>query len=265
MAKAPYGPNGPYIGKFGASIGYLLNGQPIIRAFPHKSNKPLTLPRKNSCGKITLISNFLGNMTGFLKITFGAEARGTVKNWYNLAMQYNNPNAVKGYFPNLEMDYSKVILSRGSLRQPVNVQVERVENQVRFSWDVTDGDKWNSEQVMMMVYFPEDGATKFVTSGAKRIKGEDFVPVDQNQTDSPMETFITFVSDDRQDFSDSLYTGNLNAVATVYSEQQSKVMVTEKDEQHKILDMVRNFKNMGIAVADIVKATGLTIEEIERL
>lgn len=31
------------------------------------------------------------------------------------------------------------------------------------------------------------------------------------------------------------------------------------------LDIARNFKNLGVAIADIAKGTGLTIEEIEKL
>jgi len=38
-----------------------------------------------------------------------------------------------------------------------------------------------------------------------------------------------------------------------------------KDEQKKALEIARNFRNMGVAIEEIAKATGLSVHEIEVL
>jgi len=54
-----------------------------------------------------VINEFFSGMKQLLKTGFGPEARGTTKNYQNLANEYNKPNALKGYLPDVEIDYSK--------------------------------------------------------------------------------------------------------------------------------------------------------------
>lgn len=210
MAKLPHGPFGPFIGKAGPLIGYLLNGQAVIRAVAQPTHKPLTLPQVNNCSKLSLVNKLISGMSMFLKITFGPESRGTTKNWQNLAVQYNNPAAIKGYHPNLEIEYSKVVLSHGNLTPAVNATVTQNEAEIIFNWDGSAGT--SGDRVMMLLYFPHDHTVVYETGGLKRSVGSDKLLINNSDINMHMEAFITFKSEDGENFSDSVYIGSLNRI-----------------------------------------------------
>ncbi len=280
MAKAPQGIMGPFSGKAGTVIGYTLNGQHLIRSLPHVSTKKPTTEVKNNRGKLKVLSAFIRHMDEYLIMAFTPEARGTVKNWHNLAIQYNNPTAIKGYYPDLEIDYPNVVLSRGNLKQPVNTRVERTEGGLKFSWDVNEEDKWSKDQVMIMAYFPGDHSTEYETGGAKRSDGEDTLVIPKCMMKLAMEIFISFVSNDRQEFSNSLYVGRIEAIeadpkslkaepAKAIKAKPSKKQTIEyegkNEARQQLMEVARNLKTIGVSVADIAQATKLSVEEIETL
>jgi len=47
--------------------------------------------------------------------------------------------------------------------------------------------------------------------------------------------------------------------------ENSIAFAKEEAEEKKALDIAREFKKMGLAIEDIAKGTGLSIEEIEKL
>ena len=46
---------------------------------------------------------------------------------------------------------------------------------------------------------------------------------------------------------------------------KSHSVAKEEAEEKKALDIAREFKKMGLAIEDIAKGTGLSVEEIENL
>jgi len=271
---------GGFSGKAGTVVGYNLNGQDLMRALPRPSTKKPTDKTINNRGKIKLLTSFLSNMHDFLMMTFRPEARGTVNNWYNLAIKYNNPQAIKGTFPNLEIDYGKVVLSKGTLEQPVNPKAERTADGVKFSWDVSKLDQNSKDQVMLMIYFPHNHYSLSETGGARRSEGSDTVEVHQEILNNKMELYISFVSNDREEFSNSLYIGSIEALPEEATPEKkivekaiekadkkglSKTQLSPETIAHrKALDIAKNFKALGtLSDIDIANATGLTVEEVE--
>jgi hypothetical protein len=63
---------------------------------------------------------------------------------------------------------------------------------------------------MMMAYFPEEESAFYQTSGARRIAGQDLLPLPASVLDKRMELYIAFVADDRLSVSDSVYLGRIN-------------------------------------------------------
>lgn len=304
MGKIPFGILGPVYGKAGNIVGYVLNGQHIVKAVPAKTTKPMTKPRKTSCGRISEISEFFSPMKTFLRVAFSPAARGTTENWYNLAMKYNNPHVVKGAFPNLEIDYPKAVLSMGPLEKPVNPLVTLLDDQVTFNWEVVEADKWLEGEAMLMVYFPETNAAVYKISGMRRDVGEDSVTINQKQKNMMMVAYMTFVSSDRQTFSDSVYVGTIIPEGAQTAFKKVKVTEVKKEVEivvsgpgvkkkeknaekapsvlkmdksalpmddleaaayQKTLAVAYNFKKMGIPLLDIAVGTGLPLAIIEGL
>ncbi|MCD0490523.1 DUF6266 family protein [Pedobacter sp. MC2016-14] len=271
MGKVIQGINGAFSGKVGDVIGYVLNGQSVMRGKARKSSKKITALTINNRGKMKLLSKFFEKMKEVLKMSFTPESRGTVNNWYNLAVSYNNPSAIKGKFPELEIDYPNVVLSRGKLKQPVNVTLERTDKGVKFAWDLTDKDKVNHDHTVLVAYFPKINDVKYLIGGKKRRDGSDTLEISENLRGLEMILYIAFVSNDRQEFSNSLYAGKLEKIGTEKKVTARKVVApvaqVEKVESpdQKILDIARNFKAMGIPLMNIAVGTGLTVKEIELL
>ena len=125
MGKLLSGISGGFTGKVGANIGYVLNGQNIVRALPHVNHRR-TAGQKANSQKMTVVNKFFYHMSALLKVGFSIAARGTTKNYYNLAVSYNKKYALKGEYPEIEMDYPNVLISQGSLLPAINPVVEVV-------------------------------------------------------------------------------------------------------------------------------------------
>jgi len=210
MGKLTEGILGPISGKAGSTVSYVLNGQNVIRSL---SNKVIHLSAKQlaNCQRMAVTNAFLRHIQTFLKMGFGPTAFGTTKNFHNLAVSYNKKNALTGSYPNITMDYAKARVSEGIALEAQNPTVERVAEGLKFSWE---NDPHLSvpeaiDQVMMMAYFPDEQTATFEVSGAKRMAGHDTLFIHPSRRNKPMETYISFISNDRITVANSTYLGRI--------------------------------------------------------
>jgi hypothetical protein len=212
-----HGPYGPIVGRLGNTVGYIRLGQEIVRMVKHPTTKPATLKQEAARARIGLVSAFIKKINNFTNISFKPMSRQTVgKTAQNMAVSVNMSSAIAGEYPDYVVDGTKLILSVGKMELPANCAVELAGDHLRFSWqgDNTIGFPYSAEQVMMLAYFPETGRATYLAGGARRTAGEDFLPLYaelnlSGVAETYAETYIAFVSNDRQDVSDSLYLGPL--------------------------------------------------------
>jgi len=101
-------------GKVGNIIGYHLNGQQVIWT-SGVNNKPLSEKQLNNKLQMKVIMQFFHQMDTLIQMGFSPEARNTTKNYNNLAIAYNKPNALTGFYPDVAVDFSKIMISAGHL------------------------------------------------------------------------------------------------------------------------------------------------------
>jgi len=209
MGKMPYGILGPVIGSIGNVTGYMLNGQNVSRV----KDRKITHFTKNQLAnqqRMTVLNEFFGFMGSFLKAGFGLAAQGTTKNYHNLATSYNKKNALKGEYPNIEMDYAKVLLSTGGLPEAQNPAVEAVQEGLKFSWDLSGIDlQSGQDQIMMLAYGTLSKRVESILYGPKRSEGEAVFELTAKMKLEPLETYISFISPDRLEVANSIYTGRV--------------------------------------------------------
>lgn len=82
--------------------------------------------------KFSITIEFLKPLTPFLRIGFQTYAN--KKTAFNAAMSYNVNNAVKGEHPDLELDFSKILVSRGSLLPAENAAAIASGGNLNFTW-----------------------------------------------------------------------------------------------------------------------------------
>jgi hypothetical protein len=209
MGKLLGGIYGPTTGTTGNITSYILNGQNVTRMKTHPRTKSSEKQLNNEM-RMKVISDFFHQMKSFLKAGFSNAAKNSTKNYYNIAVSYNKKYALKGFYPDVEIDYSKVLLSDGDLLTAENPAASRVTGGIEFTWD-TDGYAWGngSDQVMVLAYFAESADVVLFSYGARRLEGKEFLPLSANHMELPAETYISFVSPDRSKVARSIYMGQV--------------------------------------------------------
>ncbi|RQO69655.1 hypothetical protein DBR43_16420 [Pedobacter sp. KBW06] len=212
MGKLINGIFGGFHGKIGNLVGYTLKGKYVIRKIG-KSSKPLTPGRKANCQKMTLVNEILSPSLAVIRIGFRHLVAGTDKNEYNEAVSYNKKNAIQGTYPNISLDYTKVMMSMGPLPAAVRPGISQTGNKITFSWEVIAGqvDQYKDDRAMLVLYFPHSKESFYELISSKRTEGTYTLEISEKHANEYMEAYISFVKDDGRAVSDSSYAGALNA------------------------------------------------------
>jgi hypothetical protein len=215
MGTSSSGPLGPANGKIGKLIWYTLKGQQVIRTAGSITAKPST-NQLASRARMAVVMDFFRNMKPYIKAGFSNEAAGTTSSYHNKATSYQLLHSVKTDADLPYLDYSAVKLSIGTVRIPENPAVERVTNGLKFSWTYNVQQEWNSRNdlTMTMAYFPEDQEAVYSLSGSRRLSGSDILGIHSGYDNRIMETYMSFVSEDRSHVSDSIYLGRITPSLT---------------------------------------------------
>lgn len=211
MAISDNGPFGEHRGKIGNLVYYMLNGQQVARKNGRKL-KPLSELQLRHLAKMKLINTFLKTLKEFVSVGFSIEKLGTVKNAFNLAVESNFQELVTGVYPDLEIDYPKLVLSRGKLKPAQNPAVMEVAEGFRFSWDTSPQMPFaeSTDQVMMLAYFPLKGKAVYTLFGAERLAGTDVLQLSDSLKGEYAELYVAFISAGRKQLADSTYLGSFN-------------------------------------------------------
>lgn len=147
-------------------------------------------------------------LTEFVRVGFKRYA--TKQTAFNAAMSYNLKNAITGYYPNFSVDFEKVLLTRGNLQIPRNVEMVCDNYIIGLTWDTPMiGSPSEGEKAMILIYHPSKSEVVYETSGSDRGVGSHQISVPKEWKDETVEVFISFISEDGRDLSNSLYVGTI--------------------------------------------------------
>ena len=155
-----------------------------------------------------LVLRFLQPNLNFVKI--GYKNYAVKKSQFNSAMSYLLNNAIIGVSPNFEIDYSLALLSRGNLSTALNPVFDlSTPGQVEFSWDdnSTDGNANATDKVMVVAYNPLKGESIYLTEGAIRTDLSQSLVLPNSYSGEEVHLFISFMSADETQLSNSTYIG----------------------------------------------------------
>lgn len=197
----------PFIGKVGNTVTYWLNGQWVKRTIGVFEGPPtvLQLAARNV---LALIASFLKPVKGFIRIGFARAVKDTTLNFHNKATIENKLRALKGEYPDVEIDYAKAIFSLGEMPL-TEVKVAMIEAGLVFSWDPDYQAKGinPTDRVMMIAYCPEKKYAFFEIDGARRKEGSDYLPLLRYSKKVKIHTYVSFISASRTNISTTVYTG----------------------------------------------------------
>ena len=126
-------------------------------------------------------------------------------------MSYVLNNAITGVSPDLEIDYSLALLTRGNLSGALNPIFDlTTPGQVEFSWDdnSTEGNALATDKVMVVVYNPTKGESVYLTEGAARTDLSQIVNIPNSYSGDELHMFISFMNFEETQLSNSIYIGS---------------------------------------------------------
>ena len=211
MGIANSGLFGGQTGKIGDLVFYELNGKTVVRSIG-KSQKPPTENQQRAKTDMKIVSATIKTLRPFIELGFSTMIGKTGMNTHNLAVQYNIKNIIKGTYPNQEIAYDKLLVSKGVLKPAQNCVVTQTADTLQFSWDTNSQMPWpeSTDQVMMMAYFPASKKIAYALYGNSRLSGNDVLVIPDSLRGEYMETYVSFITADRKEVADSIYTGSFN-------------------------------------------------------
>ncbi|MCX2430164.1 DUF6266 family protein [Pedobacter sp. GR22-10] len=204
---------GGFSGKVGQVVGSSWRGLDVMRSLPKKSNSEPSNEQLEQRQKFGLVVNFLSPLKGMLEKTYGRVSGSKSK--FNLALSYHIQEAITGVMPNLEIDFSKVVLSRGELLGPkaATVAVNTVA-EINFNWQANSGTGLSSDddQVIMVLYNPSKKLHVVEQGSTKRVDLSLTLQVPTLFSGDVVHGWMAFLSASGKDSSTSVYLGKVTVL-----------------------------------------------------
>ncbi|MBB5439395.1 hypothetical protein HDC92_003088 [Pedobacter sp. AK017] len=202
------GISGEFKGKLGNLVSYQLKGKTVIRHIG-KSNKKPSAAQLATRQKMATIIKFLQPAVPFVNVGFELEVQGTDKNPHNAAVSYNVKNALQGQYPDITLDYSKVLLSKGTLEPAILPEATFTGTLLEITWQVASDMDWGikNDRTMLFIYCPELDKAVYVLSGTRRSTGKDEIELPLSFVGKGLQVYIAFKAVNRKSVSDSRWVG----------------------------------------------------------
>jgi len=206
---------GGFSGKLGNLVGYTLNGKAVIRT-KGTSNKPPTIPQLAVRQMIKLLNRALKPMLPVINIGFLLEVKNTDKNAFNEAISYNFHNACMGAYPNIGIDYSKLLVSKGMLPPAYDASVSIQPGGLEFTWSLDPMNKGNilNDRAMLLICYLgaddlplPDESIIYMLIGAQRRACKEFIALAPAYLSRPMVCYLSFQAEDGKSISNSVMAG----------------------------------------------------------
>ena len=212
MGTIKKGVLGGFSGKVGTVVGASWKGIDYIRSLPASVKNPRTEGQVTQRTKFTVALGFLRPIISYLNVGFKPYANR--QSAYNAAMSYNVNNAVTGTFPDFEIDYPNVLVSRGSLLGAEDASATAAAGSITFAWTNNSGvnDAKETDLAMPLAFNISKGQAVFKTNGAERSSEADVLTIPASWTGDDVEVYLGFVSKDGLLVASSVYLGQKTIV-----------------------------------------------------
>ena len=207
MATLKNGLLGGFSGKVGNYVGSSCRGVDYIKSLPVKMTNPRTKGQTKQRSNFIITQSFLRTFTPFIRIGFKDHAVDG-KSAFNAAMSYNMMNSVKNGTDAREIDFSKVLISRGSLYCSTTINASVTDNHLHFEWDpVLNENAKSTDQVMILAYNSTRAEAVYDINAGKRKNASSYIDLPAGWNGDIIETYIAFKNEEGTLVSDSSYTG----------------------------------------------------------
>jgi len=202
---------GGFKGTLGTAVGSKWKNKSVIKSRPpRKRTTPSTALQLQQQARFALLIEFLKPIRTLLNLTLKKPAGGDMSG-HNMAFSINK-DAITGLYPAFSIDYSKVLLSQGSLEnvdEPTSAS--SAAGKLVFTWtENSDGENTLISDTAFVAAYCED-KKRWVQKQQIATRNAATCSLDVPAfSGKPVQTYIGFMSADRRKISDSVYTGVVN-------------------------------------------------------
>ena len=201
---------GDLSGKVGELVYGNWKGIPYVRAKAVKVTNPKTAAQVDHRAKFTAIIMFLKPLTPFLRVGF--KSQNAHMSPHNAAMSFNFNNAITGVYPDYAIDYSKVLISIGTITEALSPAILSITNgEIEFTWENNSSDYYASsdDTAVLVVYNANKQLVITLMSGNSRIDGSQKITLPASFAGDEVQCYIAFQNYKQSIISNSLYVGGL--------------------------------------------------------
>lgn len=213
MAKLKHGIFGPISGKIGPVVGGSWKGIPYVRsANEQKENpKPRSVAQIANEQKMVFINGLLMPFHPYVEVGFKNLA--IRKTSLSAAYSHTYHKAITGVYPDLGVDYSKMLISKGDLPGLKAPRIELIESaQLKITWeDDNNPQSAYDDQLMLMVYCPELHMSHGFIGGVARAAKMTLFTFDPKMKGKTLEVYLSITSLNRKKIAGSVYMGRIQS------------------------------------------------------
>jgi hypothetical protein len=199
---------GGFAGKVGAVIGGRWKDKDVMKGLPRKRTDNPTAIQLEQRAKIKVMVSFLRKLSKLLRKTF----RDAGMSGGNFALRQNIQFAITGNYPSYGIDFSKVVLAKGSLEVADGaVASAGTAGKIVFNWNyvANAGDANGTDTAIIISYCPDLNRAGYDYTTATRIDNTATLEV-PGFSGKLVHTWMTFSS--KEGVADSVYCGSVTVL-----------------------------------------------------
>ncbi|RXG13263.1 hypothetical protein DSM03_104163 [Leeuwenhoekiella aestuarii] len=205
---------GGFSGKVGTVIGSRWRGRNVLRSLPVTSNRPPTEAQLEQRLRFKAAIRFLNPIKSVVSVYFG-ESQGD-KSPANLATSYYikevvEPDGTGGF----EIDYAKVLISKGDLQSLANPTATAVAGeQITLAWDDNSGQGKAEATDTLLAIGCVEGLNQAVifNDGVQRDATTDTLQFPAYMAGMEIQLYATFITADQKKAATSVYLGAVTLI-----------------------------------------------------
>ncbi|NRF39540.1 DUF6266 family protein [Pedobacter foliorum] len=203
---------GPISGRLGPVVGGVWKGIAYLRGAPKKKIKsaPRSQLQIENEQKMKFMNEVLVPFHPFINIGFQNLAK--AKTAISAAYSANYYTAITGVYPNLGVDYSRLVLALGNLPGLNSSQASlSAPDTLQLNWIANQGNKAvYNDQLMLVVYSPQLGISDGFVGAALRRDLQCSFKFDPRLVGMQLEVYVSLTSFDRKKIANSIYLGRID-------------------------------------------------------
>jgi hypothetical protein len=212
MGKIKQGILGGFSGKVGSVVGGSWKGISYMRGKAVSIKNPQTLHQRQQRNKFALALSVLQPLVAFIRVGFKRYAHRQSE--FNAAMSYTVKHAIVGSYPDYTADYSKLLVSRGTLPGANNATAVAATGKIKLTWEDNTGigEAKGTDKSMAVAINQTKGEAAYITDGAARSASTEQLAVSPFWAGDEVEVYLAFISEDGKDVATSAYCGSVTVI-----------------------------------------------------